>query len=263
MTWCGAAWLGVPTLQPVLSIAGRWMRSRGRPCLADRLGDRAVAGVPPSGPCVPQSALESGGRQQLQGTSGNGGEGWRAVSCPVDHRPAPKSPLDHSDFLWRRRRLAGNGNEAHPRTCSPSPAAVWGLALQATSDHPRSRPVYWRSSGAESPENLVRQLSFLSRAWYAAAWQRCSPLGLMLSVGAGRQPSDASIWGYGVRFLAVFKAGTGLCGLGAAPPKHRRIGHQPGLLMWISRVRARGRAWVPIAAAPAMKGPMLPVAWQP
>jgi len=208
-----------------ISIAAVEWRSRGRsPALAESpLAIVLLLVFRPSGPASPQSALGIWRKAAAPGTIWEL-VGWRGLSCPVDHRPAAQSPTLTIPDPLGRRRLAGNGNEPHPRPASPrgrpqsgpgpSGHRITAFAALLLGDHQR-----WSPQNAGAPAQV-----FVRGRWATRAWHSVLALGLILFGGplAISPPLNASDLGLRVRFWQCPSRDG--CALEAAPPQASRIG---------------------------------------
>jgi len=194
--------------QPVFrSLAGGWADPGGRgPALARSAWRRLCCClVFAERPCVRAVGAgimaEAAGSRHIWETGG-----WRALSCPVDHRPAPIAPLTFP-ILWVAEGWQGMGNEPIQRTCLP----LAGRSLGWPSGHSITAFAALgsgESSGVESPEPGCARPQFC-RGHGLRGPGRLLALGLMLFRWAAGtiSPLNALIGVYGVRFLAVSKQG--------------------------------------------------------
>jgi len=130
--------------------------------------------------------------------------GWRALAAQLITALPPIATLT-IPILWVAEGWQGMGNEPI-QDLLPLAGRSLGLALQATVITAFAALLLaiirrW------SPQNLVRQLSFVAGMGYAVPGSVLA-LGLMLFGGPlAISPLMLLIWGYGVRFLAVSKQG--------------------------------------------------------
>jgi len=175
--------------------------------------------------------------------------GWRAFAAQLITALPPLATLT-IPILWVAEGWQGMGNEPI-QDLLPLAGRSLGLALQATVITALAALLLaiirrW------SPQNLVRQLSFVAGMGYAVPGSVLA-LGLMLFGGPlAISPLMLLIWGYGVRFLAVSKQGLDAA-LERLPPSIDESATSLGC-SWFGVLR---RIHLPLLKGPLLVGSLL------